>query len=160
MNQDLDMNTQKNRPMMFDSIGKKNVVCVSAGAPVSEAIDLMKDNQIGDVIVCEGSSKKPIGMLTDRDIALKVSKDVSFNEMKVSDVMPEGKIVTCGQNEDVFEMIRVMKEHGVSRLPIVDASGAVVRIVTAKNLLQYLTQSLVDLAEVSRNQQQKEQQTH
>jgi CBS domain-containing protein len=96
-------------------------------APVEEAARLMRDNDIGDVVVMDGSEL--VGILTDRDIAIRVvAEGLAPQETSVGDVC-SADLVTVGPDDDVDTAVRLMREHAVRRLPVVEA-GATVGVVS------------------------------
>lgn len=138
-----------------------DVVCVSADETLAEVIQLMKENQIGDVVVTEdrNGNRAPIGMITDRDVALCLDKQSDFKSIKAGDLI-SGSVVTASLNDDPFKLIEVMKREGVSRLPLVNESGKMVSLITARNLLEILTKGLFDLTQISEQQRERESTSH
>jgi CBS domain-containing protein len=142
---------------------KGNVVSVSPRATLKEAVKLMKDQQVGDVLVIdqEAGRESLQGIITDRDIALCLAEDVDFQDLKVSDIMSTS-VVTASQEDDFFKLVSLMNQQGVTRLPLLDNKGHVVGVVTAKNLLELLVKSLFEVTQISEQQQENErnQQQH
>jgi len=136
---------------------KGNVVSVSPNATLKEAVKLMKDKQVGDVLVINPQSKIDSlqGIITDRDIALCLAEEVDFQDLKVSDIMSTS-VVTASQSDDFFKLVSLMNQHGVTRLPLLDTQGKVVGVVTAKNLLELLVKSLFEVTQISEQQQENE----
>lgn len=124
------------------------VICVTEHHTVSDVLHLMKTHHIGDVVVVEERQGKsiPIGIVTDRDLAL-LSENGALPR-SVSECFTE-PVVVARADEDVFSWISTMKEHGVGRLPLVDSEGVIAGIVTAKHLMQKLTLALADLTFIS-----------
>lgn len=141
-------------------IGEKNIVTVRPESTLQETLRLMKEKQIGNVVVVEDKSGAgiPVGILTDRDIALKAFDHDEISGLKVSDLMtpsPTTASIECGP----FEMIRLMKENGITRLILVDDNGALVGLVNAKRLIQLFVEGLSDLAHISDAQKEREAST-
>jgi CBS domain-containing protein len=88
----------------------------------------MRDFRVGCVVVTRGA--KPIGIITDRDLAIRV---VTYD----ATVLPR----TAG----IDSAVRLMSERGVRRLPIVTEDGKVTGIVTADDLTVLLTRELAEL---------------
>ncbi len=140
------------------SLCQKNVVCVSKDTLVSEAAKLMRDHHIGDVVVVEerGGRSLPIGIVTDRDLTLEVLCETSDSGgIAVADVMVRS-LAVAEEKDDMAQLIKIMKEQGVARLPIVDEAGELVGIVTARKLLQVLTQELTAVLSIAEKQQERE----
>jgi CBS domain-containing protein len=84
---------------------------------VKIAAQMMRDINCGSIPVCEG--KKVIGMITDRDIVLKcvaVGKD--SNSVHCHDCMST-EVITCSPETDVHECARMMADHQIRRIPVV-----------------------------------------
>jgi CBS domain-containing protein len=104
---------------------------------VAVAINFMWDYDCGAIpVVMDSESKKLVGIVTDRDIAMHVVKHACLHpsQAKVSDCMVSS-IITC-QPEDSVEMaIKLMNEYQVRRIPIVDENGSCMGIISEADLL-------------------------
>ncbi len=86
--------------------------------PVSDIAKLMRDNDIGSVPV--GENDRLVGMVTDRDIVLRVvAENRDCTGMTARDVMSSG-IVYCRDNEDLDDAVRIMEQHEIRRLPVIN----------------------------------------
>lgn len=139
-----------------EDVGETDVITVRPDASLTEAAVLMRDQHVGDLVVSDG--REPLGMITDRDITLAFA-DGDFENLRVTDVM--SNTPACGnENDDIFTLIRTMKDCGVGRLPICRDDGRLCGIITAKKLLQVLVKGLIDLASLSKEQQRMEEKRH
>lgn len=131
------------------------VICVPKEGTITDVIHLMKKNHIGDVIVVETKSGKaiPVGIITDRDIALALESTPPKKLVLECMTTP---ISVGNQDDDLFALVDAMKTSGVGRLPLVDNEGGLVGIVTARKLLQKITLALEDLVSLSERQHEKE----
>lgn len=101
---------------------------VAPGTPVIEAAGLMRLHDIGVVPVLEDG--RVVGMLTDRDIVLQVVADGDDpRTTPVSEVMTNGSI-SIRDDQEVDEAVGLMEKYQVRRLPVLDAGGALVGIVS------------------------------
>jgi CBS domain-containing protein len=104
---------------------------------VAVAINFMWDHDCGAIpVVMDSESKKLIGIVTDRDIAMHVVKHACLHpsQAKVSDCMVTS-VITC-QPEDSVEMaIKLMSEYQVRRIPVVDENGRCMGIISEADLL-------------------------
>ena len=95
--------------------------CIGENDSVLDAAKLLADLDVGAVPIC-GEDDRLKGMLTDRDIVVKVlaqGKDpgsVRAGELGVGDA----KTVTIGADDSIGEALRTMTEHKVRRLPVID----------------------------------------
>ena len=108
----------------------KNPICCLPTAMVSEAAELMKNENIGSIPVIENEqTKKLVGIVTDRDLTLKiVAGELDAKSTKVDAVMTR-KVVTCLAGDDLQKALDAMAEHQLRRIPIVDDNYKVVGII-------------------------------
>ncbi|WP_368497131.1 CBS domain-containing protein [Herbiconiux sp. A18JL235] len=93
--------------------------CAGIGQTIGEAATLMRDLDVGALPIC-GDDGKLAGMITDRDIVVKVvAVGRDPGSVKVSE-LADGEPVTVGADDDVREALRVMQEYQVRRLPVID----------------------------------------
>ena len=119
--------------MSLRKITKKKVVTVRPDDTVVKAAKLMEEKNVGSVVVVE--NKKPVGILTDRDIAIRVvAKRVDINSTLVKHVMTK-KIVTGRDGQRVAELAKVTHENGIRRVPIINKKGMLSGIITLDDLL-------------------------
>lgn len=118
---------------------------VTPAATAHEAAWLMKENTIGSLIVVRRG--KPVGMLTDRDLVLRVLRQ-RRNPAKttVASVM-SAPAVTVGEDAPLSEGTRLMREHALRRLPVVDRRGRLVGVLTADDLVGVLAREIGSLAD-------------
>jgi CBS domain-containing protein len=110
----------------------KNVFSVKTSAKISEAIELMKEKNVGGLpVVDEGNSVRAI--ITERDIARIFADRISG--VKVSQMMSE-KVVTALPRTTIFEAEKTMATQGFRRLPII-SDGKVIGIVTAMDIIRF-----------------------
>ncbi|NTW92848.1 MAG: CBS domain-containing protein, partial [Methanoregulaceae archaeon] len=106
--------------MTVYACAQTNVVSVKPDATVQFVAELMKEKNIGCVVVTE--NHKPVGIVTDRDIALRgVSLCGDPEEALIESVMSTD-ILTIRKDAGIFDAIQEMKSAGVRRMPIVDSA--------------------------------------
>ena len=104
---------------------------VNADDPVNEAARIMRDADIGDVIVLEGDQVG--GIVTDRDIVVRgVAEGRDAQSTKVSEVCTSG-IEAIEPSADIDEALRKMREADIRRLPVVEG-GRPVGIISLGDL--------------------------
>src|SRR4051812_48033126 len=87
---------------------------------VKAAAARMASQDIGAIPVCQDDGRLR-GMITDRDIAVKVvAAGLDPNSTAVGDVATVTEVVTIGAEDSVEEALRTMKDHKVRRLPVID----------------------------------------
>ena len=92
--------------------------------------ELMRDRNVGSVVVCEGD--RPVGVITDRDLALDVVADQVDPDESVRSCASE-PIVTGETEMDLEEAVAIMIQHRIRRLPVTEAE-LLVGIVTIDDL--------------------------
>lgn len=135
-----------------------DVISIEPNASLEEAAQLMREHQVGDVLVMDKNDQtgEVQGIVTDRDIALALAGEEEIEDLRVADIMSEG-VVCASEKDDFFKLVNLMSESGVTRLPLKGADGKVVGVINAKNLLEILTKSLFELTKISERQQENEQ---
>lgn len=132
--------------MNAGEICNREVVIVSRDTSLVEAARLMREHHVGSlVVVLESEGKRvPVGILTDRDIVVAVvAKELDARKLSVADAMSAG-VFAVREQDGLTEVLRAMREHGVRRLPVVAASGALAGIVTIDDLLELVAEELGD----------------
>jgi CBS domain-containing protein len=105
-------------------IMSKDVQSVQPDSTLKDAAQLLKSRDIGSVPVVEG--RRIGGILTDRDIAIRgVAEGRDPGSTRVSEVMSKD-VVTVQEDADLQEAERLMHDHQLRRLPVVNAQGELV----------------------------------
>lgn len=125
----------------------RDVVVVEKTESVREAVNLMRSNHVGDVVVvemCENASI-PVGILTDRDIVVEIlAEDVDLDAVSVGDVMSY-QLVTTSEETKLLDALDLMKEKGVRRLPVVNKQGELQGILSVDDMLELVVEQLSDI---------------
>jgi CBS domain-containing protein len=109
----------------------KKPVCCLPGDAVSKAAQMMNKENVGSIPVIENQETgKLIGILTDRDLAIKViANERDAKSTKVSDVMTQ-KVISCHLDEDIQKAVDAMAKHQLRRMPVVDNDFNIVGIIS------------------------------
>ena len=132
--------------MNAGEICNREVVFATREMGVVEAARLMREQHVGSLVVVLDTDGKrvPVGILTDRDIAVGVvARELDARQLKVGDVMSGGLFVVREQ-DGLAEVLRAMREHGVRRVPVVTATGALAGLLTMDDLLELVAEELGD----------------
>ncbi len=109
--------------MKVKDIMTKSVVSLNSNDTVQKAANIMSEHNIGSVPVCE--SNNVIGIITDRDIALRcVAEGKDCKNQPVRDIMSSNP-ATGTPDMDVKDASRIMSERQIRRLPIVENNNLV-----------------------------------
>lgn len=133
--------------MWVDNICSRSVAFIGINSSARDAAWKMNEAQTGTLIVIAQNEARPIGILTDRDLVLKVlAKGASAEAVCVGNVMTRD-VGTCRYNDDLFEVAQTMRRYGVRRLPVLDEKGLVVGLVTADNIYAALATHMQELGQ-------------
>jgi CBS domain-containing protein len=106
---------------------------------------------VGCLVVVD-EARKPIGMLTDRDVIVRViRRHLSPDTTAVGEVM-QREVSTVREGSPLVQALRRMRSDGLRRIPVVDAAGCLIGIIAADDALQLMASELSDLAGVARAQ--------
>jgi CBS domain-containing protein len=96
-----------------------DVTCIGEKESLADAARKMAELDVGSLPIC-GEDNRLKGMVTDRDIVVKViAKDRNPADCTAGE-LAQGKPVTIGADDDAAEILRTMSEHKVRRLPVID----------------------------------------
>ena len=130
--------------MSLQRICTKTVVTISPDATVLDAAKLMHAKHVGCLVVI--SNSRPIGILTDRDIVLKTVATGEKPELTAVKTVMTANPTAVNVNYDLLDAVRLMRERGVRRLPIVDEHRRLLGIVTMDDLWTSFSAEVGDLA--------------
>ena len=119
----------------------KNPVCCLPNSMVAEVAQLMKRENIGPIPVIENEqSRKLVGIVTDRDLALKiVAEGRDAKSTKVEAVMTRN-VVTCRADDDLQKALDAMSEHQLRRIPVVDNDNKILGIIAQADVATRVNQ--------------------
>ncbi|HXV79040.1 MAG TPA: CBS domain-containing protein [Candidatus Binatia bacterium] len=130
--------------MSLERVCGKTVMTISPDATVAEAAKLMQSKHIGCLVVIDES--RPVGILTNRDIVLKVvASEKKPTETVVKKIMTANPTMV-NVNYDLLDAVRLMHNRGVRRLPVVDEHRHLVGIITMDDLLTVFSAEVANLA--------------
>jgi CBS domain-containing protein len=133
-----------NRGTCAKDICSRDVAFVYRGVSVSEAARLMRERHVGALPVVEETERgrRVVGMLTDRDIVTAiVAKDVDPRTVGVEDAM-SGDWIGARENDSVLDVLAAMRSKGVRRMPVTDASGALLGLLSVDDVLTLVADEL------------------
>ena len=140
--------------MFVSQVCKRNVITVRKHDEVTEAARLMRDRHVGYLVVVEpdfaGSTERPVGVLTDRDIVVGlVAQNVNPRGVRVEDVMTREPVV-ISQNATIASAVDEMRRVGVRRMPVVGSLGELTGLLSLDEVLDLLSSELKNLSEAVR----------
>jgi len=131
--------------MPIDNLARSDVVTASIDESVHELAAMMHDEDVGSIVITDN---EPVGIVTDRDLTMQVlGEQADPDELMAEDVMSDG-LQTIEHDAGFYEATELMSEHGIRRLPVTDADGALQGIITADDLNELLAEEHQALANV------------
>jgi len=124
-----------------EEVMTKNPVCCLPNDTVAKAAQLMKRENIGAIPVIENEqTQKLVGIVTDRDLALKiVAEGRDAKSTKVEAVMTR-KVVTCRAEDDLQKALDAMSVHQLRRIPVVDNDNKILGIIAQADVATRVNQ--------------------
>ena len=123
-----------------------SVECIGENETLVDAARKMRDLDVGSLPIC-GEDNRLKGMLTDRDIVVKVLAEGGDPSSMRAGELAQGKPVTIGADDPVEEILRTMSQYKVRRLPVIDGHdlvGVVSQADVARNLPEEKVGDLVE----------------
>lgn len=122
------------------------VTWVEPGTKIGDLARMMRDEDIGSIPI--GENDRLVGMVTDRDIVCKGFADgKDVGSLTARDVMT-GPIVYCRADEDIGDAVRIMEEHEIRRLPVINEDKRMVGMLSLGDIADCASRDLT--AEVTR----------
>jgi CBS domain-containing protein len=145
--------------MKVTDLCRREVVTISAAAPVVEAARLMCSQRVGAVIVTTSRADRAItvGVLTDRDIVCaQLAGARDLGELRVADVMTADPLV-LNADDPIDEAIRRMRARGVRRAPVAGPGGVLTGVISFDDLLAHISANLAALARLTGKQARRDE---
>ncbi|HZD43646.1 MAG TPA: CBS domain-containing protein [Methanomicrobiales archaeon] len=125
---------------------KKSVVTVSPTTTVDEVARIMKEKNVGSVIVTYNDV--PVGIVTDRDLTLRVlAERKRADNLPVEDVMTRD-LSTLKGDMGLYEAIEFITERGIRRIPIVGSDEKLMGIITLDDVLLIIGREMKGVADI------------
>lgn len=140
---------------------RRNVISIGPFEELAAAAKLMREKHVGYLVVVEPSatdaSLRPVGVLTDRDIVVKVlAREADPRTLRVGDVMTRDPVIATVTNS-LADALRSMRRLGVRRIPVVGHGGHLLGVLSLDEIIDALSDELSDVACSIRNEQQTEE---
>lgn len=118
--------------MRVKDVMTRGVISVGSDASVAAAAKVMKDKNIGTVLVIDGHDVK--GLVTDRAIVTRVvGEDKDPRTVPVKTIMTRD-IITCSEESDIVDAARILAENKIRRMPVTNENHELVGIVSVSDI--------------------------
>ncbi|HET7642773.1 MAG TPA: CBS domain-containing protein [Nitrososphaeraceae archaeon] len=129
----------------------KNVKTIQSTEQLFNACKIMKENNIGCVVVVSGSNKNnPIGIITERDIVNNLSSQNANLQIQVNEIMSK-PLVTVHEAHSLIDALQTMDKNNFRRLPIIDKEGELVGIITDKDIFKIIIKNKDLVSDLTNN---------
>ena len=119
---------------------KDPVVCMPSD-PVADVARVMKEEDIGPIpIVEDAETRRLIGMVTDRDLVLRMVAEGRDSKTTKAEEVMSLKLVTCHADDDVQKALDAMSENQLRRIPVVDDENSIVGIIAQADVATRVNQ--------------------
>ena len=122
------------KTMTIADVMTKSIVSVDSSMTINESAKMMEDAKVGAVIVMEDSL--PVGIITDRDFAVKVAAHAYQITSPIKQIMST-PLFAINSDESVRAAADLMHERGIMKLPVIE-DEKVVGIITARDIVNLL----------------------
>lgn len=116
------------------SIMTAHVRTVSTTTPLVESIRIMKDSNIGSLVILDNNV--PVGIFTERDLVKKMAEKLESLGLSMDHVMSK-PLVTIAPTASVWDALILMAAHNIRRLPVIDGKK-LVGIVTERDVFRLI----------------------
>ena len=130
--------------MRVQRLFTRTAIATHRGAPIAEAAAAMRRFDVGMLLVMEDGGHVPVGIVTDRDLALQGFASEAFT---VGSVMTP-VVATVAEDADVHEALETMRAHGVRRLVVTGPAGQVSGVLSIDDIVDGLSADLAAAAAV------------
>ena len=128
------------KTMTVSDVMTKSVISVDSSMTINEAAKMMEDAKVGAVIVMENNT--PVGIVTDRDFAVKVAAHAYQVSSPVKQIM-SSPLFSINSDESVRTAADLMHDRGIRKLPVIDDEN-VVGMITATDIVNLLAVCVED----------------
>jgi len=141
-------------PQRIREVMQPDPICVPSTTPLREVAGIMRDHDIGDVLLGEGSELR--GIVTDRDIVVEVlTAGLDYRTVSAAEIMSR-ELITVREEDDVLDAFKTMRGRGIRRLPVLTRSGTLAGIVAIDDLLALVAEQVDDLVKAIASEQSRE----
>jgi CBS domain-containing protein len=120
--------------MRCEELMKRDVECVSPTSTAQAAAQRMREQRIGFLPVCD-DSRKILGTVTDRDLAIRILADARAPTTPVGDVLTR-EVIACRPEDDLRKAQELMGRNQKSRIMCVDGDGRLVGVISLSDIAQ------------------------
>lgn len=144
--------------MKIGDICRRPVIAIENDMDITAGAQLMREHHVGFLVVYKAGDelRRPIGVLTDRDLVIEVlAKKVDPAALTVDDLMTRQPLV-ANDNEELADVLQAMRVAGIRRVPVVDIRGALSGIFATDDAFDVITNFMCDITGSVKSEQRQE----
>lgn len=144
--------------MKVGEVCRRGAISIANCEGITEAARVMREHHVGFLVVHQlgDDLRRPIGVLTDRDVVVEVlAKNVDPQALTVDDLMKRRPVVAT-ESEELGDVLQAMRLAGVRRVPVVDARGALTGVIAIDDAFDIITTFMCDLTGSIKHEQRLE----
>jgi predicted transcriptional regulator len=144
--------------MKVGEVCRRGAISIANTEGITDAARLMREHHVGFLIVYQlgDELRRPIGVLTDRDIVVEIlAKKIDPDAFKVDDLMTRQPLL-ANETEDLSDVLQAMRLAGVRRVPVVDVRGALAGVIAIDDAFDIVTSFMCDITGSIKHQQRVE----
>jgi CBS domain-containing protein len=145
--------------MRIAEICTRSVVTCGRETSALTIAQRMRESHVGDVIVVDvqDGMMSPVGVVTDRDLVIEVvAKGLDPASVRAGDLLAADAVMAI-DSENIYDAVWHMRGKGIRRLPVIDAQGHLVGVLTADDVTRALAEELTELTRIAPDQVRREQ---
>ena len=132
--------------MPIENLARSDVVTAREDESVQELATRMDESKVGSIVITDGT--EPIGIVTDRDLALRVIGDGTDPASTTAGEVMTDSLTTVDETDGFYRATELMSEHGIRRLPVCNENNELVGIITSDDLTELLAEEQMQLSDV------------
>ncbi|WP_227380035.1 CBS domain-containing protein [Haladaptatus halobius] len=130
--------------MPVGDLGPTDVVTADRDTPLGDIAETLDSENVGAVVITDDET--PVGIVTDRDLAIAITTSDDVTSLTAEDVMTEDP-VTLREDAEAMELSRTIGDHNVRRILVVDEDDNLTGIVTLDDLIATIGEQLDNIAD-------------
>ena len=120
--------------MKISELMSNELQWISRNAAIADAARIMRDNSLGFLLVCDPGTTRMVGVVTDRDLALRILAEGKTSALPVSHAMTP-TVITCQASDDLGDVEETMRKFEKSRIVVVDERNRPVGVLSLTDIL-------------------------
>lgn len=137
--------------MSLGNLCRRNVVIAKSGTMVKDVVKIMAEKNVGCVVV--NGTKEVFGIVTDRDIAIRViNRDLDPSQTPIDEVMTKQPVVTFTEDMGLYQVLELVKKYAFRRYPVADSNGNLVGLITLDDIITLIGKEMADISSIIENE--------